>query len=392
MNTKNQLIDFKDYESEPEILHKIIIRCNKPTRLAELSQYSQKDIDKLISNEILRKNDDGTYEYYLANVNKLFNRYKRLMTEVYPVINLRKNILQFKLAWSEFSKLMCSLGESYTEIKPVSDEEIIKVEFHISNVLSMICKIRDGLKDAIIVTEDEKITKVLTDKYSNHQLMYNKLIEDTIDKPSVSGFNDFLRNRLLHGGSMLFNVFYLCIPLGNNRTHVLAIALCDYGMLDLSKRKNSNVKQNLVKYYFDTTTFFMKRLVNNDLSWESLDDGIQEQVENDIKIRLNTNKIDTSIMNSKRFKELLEDPEFTLYMYKLWRKNAVPNLGQFLFNITELLTAIYIEHLKLYTTLYQWVAFENNTLIKELLQLREKLISLEVPGLVINDELNFELL
>ncbi len=374
-------IKFNDYESAPQTICDILSLCNKSTHKDTLQEYSQLDISKLIEQEFLSENE-GYYISDTAKFNDLNNKYKKLTTELYPVIHLRKSILQFDLAWYEFYTFIHLLSGNILSgnIIPPSNSDIIKTEYYVNNFLSTISRIRDILKGSFNEIETGQggqiqIKPTLIDEYKEYQQKYDDLKAKTIDQPYVQEFADFLRNRMLHGGEMMFTFSTHRIPY-NNRSYYVATALCDYEMLESSKKMKKNVANNLYHYYNDFTIENMRFVANGITTWDKFEIDDIEKINSDLQIRKNDKNIDVRSLTKDSMQEFLNDKNLVLFMYNIWKNKKVPSFGQFSFDITQLIRLLYETHIKLYSQIYTWIALKNNHKIKILLEIHKEMFNL----------------
>lgn len=332
-----------------------------------------------------------------SEYNKLVNEYKSKFAQLFPIIKLRRNILQFVTAWEDFcnSTISTVKGKQSSSIYiPVSESELIKLEHYVGNFLSSISKIKDGMKKTILIVEivenKERVTQELVPDYSEYQQRYNALLTKTIDSPDINGLSTYLRNRILHGGDMQFNICWINIPT-YQQTITYPTVLCDYQMLESSTSINNyrQVKKNLFKYYHDVTVMYLTLILEKQITIDSLAEDILENLNSDLQLRTNDKNINIKTLSHKKIKEYLEDDKFILFMYKLWKNRKVLSHGQFAFNLNSALGKVFNLHLEYYSTLYQWLAFKKHNEIKSLISLHNKLKNLAPEFITVDKSISF---
>ena len=395
-------IDFPGYISLPQTIGELLTKCNKPTSAVELHEYPQEDILKLVEQGLLVKQGD-CYTSTTSKNNELMFKFKTEMLKLHPVINFKKNILKLELSWVEYNSFLQDIANKYdVKNRKINNtpDDVVKLEYYIENILSMISQLRDYLKDNIVKAgEKNAITKNLVDEYSCYQDDYNALLQETIEVPEIIGFNDFIRNRMLHGGTMMFTLTGLLVPQESGIPKVVTKALCDYSMLESSHVLNKNkltkveqsVKNNLYKYYSDYSIEIMKLFAYKKWPWESFSDGMIDIVRSDLRIRLNDKTINPQSLDKEKIFSLLEDEKYVLFMYDIWKQRKIPSLGQFSFNIYDLLRNLYFAHMKLYLTLYDWVVKAKNKSIRGFIELQDALHKSSPEGVELGEKYTFKL-
>ena len=63
-------------------------------------------------------------------------------------------------------------------------------------------------------------------------------------------------------------------------------------------------------------------------------------------------------------------------MYNAWKDKCIPALGQFSFNMSDLVCNLYNAHNELYAQLYEWIKAEHNSEIMEFHQANYELVNL----------------
>jgi len=336
----------------------------------------------------------------MAKTNELLLRYKNTFKKLFPLFQFKRNILQLKQAYKDYKTLIQLIANKYGPLNFSSivitenERENIELEFRINSILSIISQIRDCLKTNIIkVTDDKKkdITSKLAAPYSMYQSQYNILLSETIERPDVDGFNDFLRNRILHGGNMMFSTIWIKLPIDDNKYSIDVKITCDYGLLEESENLKKNVKENLHLYYTDTCVGILRLIIDHKLPISLLSDEQLKNINDDLKLKFDDKEIEFIKLTSNQINLLLNDKDFLLSAYNLWKERSIPSLGQFSFDLSTLIDNIYKSHIKLYEQLYQWVAYKNNGLIKELHTLHDNLQNLDYGLISISEKVNFGL-
>ena len=390
--------NFHEFESSPQTIGELLAKCNKLTHIKDLKKYPISDINKLVEiGELIANND--YYRLRNSENNKLVNEYKLLSTQLFPITKLKRNIIQFKIAWEDFSNLITSIIKEKQSISiaiQVSESEIIKIEHYISNFLSSISKIRDGMKKTILAVvkdgDKEKVTNTLIDDYAEYQEKYDDLLKQTINLPIIEGLNNYLRNRILHGGDMLFNVCWINIPT-NGQFITYPTALCDYEMLESSKSIENyrQVKKNLFRYYHDESVMLLTLILNKKITIDFLAKDMLDRLNSDLQLRTNDKNINIRTLHHEKIKEYLEDKDFILFMYRVWAQRKIPSHGQFAFDLSAALGMIYNLHLRYYSTLYSWLVTKKNHEIKSLISLHNELKKLAPEFITVDENLSFSL-
>lgn len=382
-------IKFVDYISPPQTICKIQTLCAKPQEYANLiNDYQQEDIDKLIELGHLVKDSNGAYIDYLSKLGlpQKVLAVKLKLQKVFYLLHLRSQILQLRVAKKQFDELMVNLSGKYFNVTMtsfnISDNDKVKIEYYVNNIISIIYQIREVLKESnqvegVLKTTGNEVTGKLVKKYCKYQSEFDEFCKLTILKPEVYKFNDFLRNRALHGGRMNYSIAMHRIHLGAGNFNCAAIALCDYSLLEDSSSLTtySNVKDNLFRYYYDDLVATLQLRINENIPYE-LDNMLYENINEGLQIAFNDKNIDINQFSKSEMIELLQNKEKILFMYNTWKERRLPSMGQFAFNMSELIYNLYDTHHELYIKLYDWVKAEYSQEIQEFHQANYELINL----------------
>jgi len=381
-------INLEDYNSTPQEIRRLFKKLSNPTSRTNLQEFDQIDIDKLIQNQLIINDSDGLLIRYQATVIKKLLKYKKILGKLYPVISLKNNIEIMAMAWDEFCDCMNDLAQkqlSSSRIQQsISAKDTLRIEFKINNFLATINLLRDQCKNNFIKAEKDKITNILMERYAKNQEKYDSLLNETInDERKLYKFVNALRNRMLHGGIMIYR-----ISIHTHQDRLITAILCDYEILDKSDKFNP-VRDRLHHYYFDEFIFYL----NYHLSFPKQHNFTETQlygINQTLKMRLNDKNGSLDKLTYNQISNLFQNKIFRLFDYELSKANNIPSQGQFLFQMSELLGQIYEAYIKCYHQLYTWVVFEHNAEIQTMLALNEELRNNKTLPLIM-DPISFKL-
>ena len=381
-------INLEEYNSTPHEIRLLFRRLFNPIDRKNLSEFNQTDIDKLIEQQIIITDSNGLLSYYQVPVLRKILKYKQILGDLYPLISFKNNIEIMVIAWDELCDSMNNLAKNKSRSNLIQQsipaKDILRLELKISNFLATINLVRDQCKNNFIKANKDKITNILMERYSKNQEKYVKLLQETIDdERKLFKFVNALRNRMLHGGIMMYRV----------STHIhqdklITTILCDYEILDKCENFKS-IRDKLQNYYYDDIVFYL----NHYLLFPKHPNFTKEQlyiINQALQIRLNNREINLSKLTIEKVSVLFNDKKFKLFDYELSKASNISSQGQFLFQMSQLLGQIYEAYIKYYHQLYTWVAFEHNAEIQVLLTLNEELRNNKIVPLTM-DPISFKL-
>lgn len=381
-------INLAEYNSTPHEIRLLFRKLFNPVDRRNLSEFNQSDIDRFIEQQIIITDSNGLLSYYQVPVLRKVLKYKQILGDLYPLISFKNNIEIMVIAWDELCDSINNLAKNKSRSNLIQQsipaKDILRLEFKISNFLATINLVRDQCKNNFIKAEKNKITNTLMERYSKNQEKYVKLLQGTIDdERKLFRFVNALRNRMLHGGIMMYRV----------STHIhqgklITTILCDYEILDTSDNFNL-VRDRLHHYYYDEFIFYLNHYLlfpNQPQFTETQLYGINQT----LKVRLNDKNILLGKLTYEQISSLFKDKDFMLFDYKRSKASNIPSQGQFLFQISELLGQIYEAYIKYYDQLYTWIVFEHNAEIQALLMLNEELRNNKIVPLTM-DPISFKL-
>lgn len=383
-------VNFNDYTSSPEEIVQIITLLNTPQEKEALTKYNKNDIDIMIANEIIIINHEGKYINSESKFANIYSEYQKCYGKLKHVIGLKFKIEILEIAWLELSEYINSIAKKIILSQGklhviVTQDDMNKIEFKITNLLSAILTVRDFLKKRFVhVNKQNNITNQLIDKYSLYTEKYQKLLKSTIEQNNIYTFTESMRNKILHGGLIKYQIIT-----HHFQNEIISSIFCD--LKSLYEDSNfSKVRDLLLAHYHDKTISLLKKCVQFNRKDIINDEDIKD-IDSDLKIRTNNQYINFKNLSISQIKSLLMDKSFVLFVYDRFKDKETISSEQFSIALSDLIGKLYESYITLYDNLYSWIANTHNTEIKEFIDAHNKLKSYNGINVEMNNDLTFKL-